>query len=121
MAFRKNEICIRCSGPIRPEEPGLALVLLAQTLGMGKRKSSKSERIYLCSQCAVVTAMGDSPSKSQPINAAAYRQIRGLVATQSDVVNEAWKELNRRAIADSMPQLPEGEVLPPARSLKAAG
>jgi len=120
MPFRKNEVCIRCNGPIRPEEPGLALVILAQTLGMGKRKSSKSERIYLCAQCAVVTAMGDSPTKSQPINAAAYRQIRGLVATQSDVVNVAWQELSRRVNAEA-PQLAEGEVLPPAPRVLKAG
>lgn len=116
MPFRKNEICIRCARRIEPQEPGLTIVILAYTLGMGKRKSSKSERIYLCPQCAVVTAMGDSPSKSQPINAAAYRQVRNLVGSQPDVVGKAYEELSQAIAAG---ELTEGEVLPPSRTLKA--
>lgn len=118
MAFRKNEICIRCSSQIEPQEPGLAIVLFCQTLGMGKRKTSKSERIYLCPQCAVVTAMGDSPAKSQPINAAAYRQVRNLVGTQPDVVEKAYAELNQ-CLTNMAMELPQAEVLPPSRTLKA--
>ena len=118
MGFRKNEICVRCRTQIAPDQPALGISIFAQTLGMGtKRKASKSERIYICPQCSVVTAMGDEPPKGQPFNVAVYRVIRNMVGTDGAVVAKAWEELNQAVITP--PGLPTGEVLPPARSLKA--
>jgi hypothetical protein len=113
MANRKNEVCVRCRGAIEPQQSAIAISLFAQTLGMGKRKASKSERIYLCPQCAVVTGMGDEPPKGQPLNVAAYRIIRNLVGSDPIVVDKAWQELSQ-AIAPDAAALPPAEILPPA-------
>jgi hypothetical protein len=118
MSNRKNEICVRCRSHIEPQESAVGISLFAQTLGMGKRKASKSERIYLCPQCAVVTAMGDEPPKGQPLNVAAYRIIRNLVGSDPAVCGKAWEELSHSILPSRT--LPEAEILPPARSLKAA-
>jgi hypothetical protein len=117
LANRKQESCVRCRAQIEPQESAVGISLFAQTLGMGKRKASKSERIYLCPQC-VVTAMGDEPPKGQPLNVAAYRIIRNLVGSDPAVCGKAWEELSRSIVPNRT--LPEAEILPPARSLKAA-
>lgn len=119
MANRKNEICVRCRCQIEPQMPAVAISLFCQTLGMGKRRASKSERIYLCPQCATVTAMGDEPPKGQPLNVAAYRIIRNLVGNDPSVVGKAWEELSRELTAEP-PALEPAEILPPSKRLKEA-
>lgn len=116
MANRKNEICIRCRSQIEPHESAVAISLFCQTVGMGKRRASKSQRIYLCPQCAVVAAMGEEPPKGQPLNVAAYTIIRNLVGADPTVVGKAWQELSQSLSAS----LPPAEILPPAPALKAA-
>ena len=119
VANRKNEVCIRCGCQIEPQEPAVAISLFCQTLGMGKRKASKSERIYICPRCATVAAMGAEPPKGQPINVAAFKIIRNLVGSDPAVVGKAWEELSQ-SIAPGTDQLPAAEIIPPSRSLKAA-
>src|SRR5436305_4190648 len=118
MAFRKNETCIRCREQIEPQDSAVGISLFCQTLGMGKRRASKSERIYLCPQCATVAAMGEEPPKTQPLNVAAYRIIRNLVATDPSVIGKAWEELSQQVTSPA--QLPTAEVLPPERRLRTA-
>jgi hypothetical protein len=111
-------MCIRCHNVIEPQEPAVAISLFCQTLGMGKRKASKSERIYLCPRCATVAAMGEEPPKGQPLNVAAYRIMRNLVASDPAVVGKAWEELSQSIV--SSPALPAAEIIPPSRGLRAA-
>lgn len=120
MPVRNAETCVRCHEKIERHESAVAISLFCQTVGMGKRRASKSERIYLCPQCSVVTAMGDEPPKGQPLNVAAYRIIRNLVGSDPEVAGKAWEELNNAVGIPTPPALTVGEVLPPARRLRAA-
>lgn len=112
MPVRKPQACIGCARKIETNERAAALSLFSQTVGMGKQRTSKSERLYLCTQCAVVTAMGDPPPRSHPIEVAAYRTLRHLVATDPAVVEAAYVSLHDAVVT---PALPEPEFLPPAR------
>ena len=63
---RQPQLCCssRCLREIQPTEKAVALTIFAQTLGMGKRRTSKSERLFLCPQCAYrVAGVEKEPSK----------------------------------------------------------
>lgn len=120
---RSAQVCCssKCQRLISPAEKGVAVTLFAQTMGMGKRRTSKSERLYLCPQCAMRIAMENEPSKAAPVDRAYFRIMLDLGGSGSDVVQAAGEvlEARRREILYP-PALPEGEIIPPARALKAA-
>jgi hypothetical protein len=113
MPVRKPQICIVCKEPIETNQSAVGISLFSQTVGMGKQRTSKSERLYLCPQCALHAAIGQEPPKSQPFNVAAYKILRYLIAADPDVMGEAFKEL-RHSLTLPVGQV---EVLPPARRL----
>jgi hypothetical protein len=120
---RSAQICCsaKCQRVIGPTEKGIAVTLFAQTMGMGKRRSSKSERLYLCPQCAMRIAMENEPPKSAPVDRAYFRIMLDLGGSGSDVVQAAGELLEkRRTELLYPPALPEGEIIPPSRALKAA-
>lgn len=117
---RQLQICCssRCLREIQPTEKAVALTCFAQTLGMGKRRSSKSERLFLCPQCAYrVAGVEKEPSKTAPFDLAIFKVLLDLVGADPDVANAGWELLQRRRaeLLYTQPQLTEGEVLPPER------
>lgn len=90
-------------------------------MGMGKRRSSKSERLYLCPQCAYRVASAEKePSKTAPFDLAIFRVLLDLVGADPDVAEAGYEQLQRRrqeflyAAA-----LPAPEIIPP-KALKPA-
>jgi hypothetical protein len=114
---RPAQVCCssKCRREIQPTEKGIAVTLFAQTLGMGTRKTSKSERLYLCPQCAFRVASDTEPSKNAPVDLAFFRvllDIAGLDSAVTDAMVEQLQE-RRQAILYPTAQLGEGEILPP--------
>lgn len=122
---RSLQICCasRCLREIQPEEKAVGLKVVAQTMGMGKRRTSKSERLYLCPQCAYrVAGVEKEPSKTAPFDLAIFKVLLDLVGAEPDVAQAGWEQLQQKRKAFLYPPaLTEGEVIPPPRSLKAAG
>lgn len=112
----------RCLREIHPHEKAVALTCFAQTMGMGKRRSSKSERLYLCPQCAYrVAGVEKEPTKAAPFDLAIFKVLLDLVGADPDVAQAGWEQLRERRKEVLTPALPEGEVIPPARrQLQAA-
>ena len=121
---RQPQVCCSslCLREIQPWESGVAISCFAQTIGMaGKRRTSKSQRLYLCPQCANRTVSGKEPSKGAPFDMAIFKILLDLVGADPDVAHEAWKQLQeRRQTVLYSTALPEGEVLPPQKRLKEA-
>jgi hypothetical protein len=121
---RALQICCssRCLREIQPQEKAVALTCFAQTMGMGKRRSSKSERLYLCPQCAYrVAGVEKEPTKAAPFDLAIFKVLLDLVGADPDVAQAGWEQLReRRNEILTPPALTQGEVLPPAKALKAA-
>jgi hypothetical protein len=120
---RQPQICCssKCLREIEPSEKAVALTVFSQTLGMGKRRTSKSERLFLCPQCAYrVAAVEREPSKTAPFDLAIFRVLLDLVGEEPDVAQAGWELLKRRReeILYGL-ALSEGEILPPAKALKA--
>jgi hypothetical protein len=107
---------------IGPKEKAVALSCFAQTLGMGKRRSSKSERLFLCPQCAYrVASVEKEPSKTAPFDLAIFKVLLDLVGADPDVASAGWEQLQRRReTLLYAPALQEGEILPPVKRLKEA-
>jgi hypothetical protein len=121
---RQSQMCCssRCLREIHPQEKAVALTCFAQTLGMGKRRTSKSERLFLCPQCAYrVAGVEKEPSKTAPFDLAIFKVLLDLVGADGDVAQASWEQLQkRRSEVLYPPALPEGEILPPAKRLKEA-
>jgi hypothetical protein len=119
---RPLQICCasRCLREILPTEKAVALTCFAQTMGMGKRRTSKSERLYLCPQCAYrVAGVEKEPSKTAPFDLAIYKVLLDLVGADPDVAQAGWEQLQkRRKEILYQPALTEGEILPPQKRLK---
>jgi hypothetical protein len=121
---RQTQTCCssRCLREIQPHEKAVALTCFAQTLGMGARRTSKSERLFLCPQCAYrVAGVEKEPSKTAPFDLAIFKVLLDLVGADGDVALASWEQLQkRRKEILYAPALPEGEVLPPPKRLKEA-
>jgi len=121
---REPQIC--CSSTCRREiqvwEKGIAITMFARTLGMGKQRTSKSERIFLCPQCAVRIASEKEPPKTAPVDVAFFHVLLDLAGSDvGDVVIAAGELLQRRRQQLLYPPaLPEAEILPPSKALKPA-
>lgn len=121
---RPSQICCsaKCRREIGPLEKGIAVTLFAQTLGMGKRKTSKSERLYLCPQCAFRVASENMPPKTAPVDLAYFRILLDLAGDDPAVAQATFEQLQqRREELLYPPALPEPEFLPPEiKRLKAS-
>jgi hypothetical protein len=116
---RPAQVCCsaKCRREITPEEKGIAVTLFAQTLGMGKRRTSKSERLYLCPQCAFRVASDTEPPKSAPVDLAFFRVLLDIAGCDSAVTDAMVEQLQQRrqALLYPVAQLGEGEIIPPPR------
>lgn len=124
---RGVQICCssRCLRRIEPWEKAVEVRIFARTHGMGKRRTSKSESLFLCPQCSTRAAITDAPpTKAQPYNLAIFRILLDLVGGEPDVVQAVWEQVQRRRMEVLYPPaLPEGEIIPaqlPAKRLNAA-
>lgn len=121
----RTEILICCSSrclrQIGPLEKAVAITCFARTLGMGKQRTSKSERLFLCPQCAYrVASVEKEPSKTAPFDLAIYHVLLDLVGAEGDVALASWEQLQERRRQLLYTGLPEGEVIPPPKQLKEA-
>lgn len=118
MAARKPAPCIGCGTLVDINQKALVMFLGCQTVGIQPRQKGTSEKLYLCSRCTARVALNDKPSKSHPVEVAMYNMIVRVVGGDPAVMRAAWEHLQQ--IIAPVPALPEMEILPPARSLKAA-
>lgn len=122
---REPQICCssRCLRAIQPWEPAVEVRCFARTHGMGGRRTSKSESMFLCPQCATRTAILEKPpGKTEPFHLAIFKILLDLVGEKPDVVEAVYRQVRERR--DEIlypPALPEPEILPPPKALKAAG
>jgi hypothetical protein len=121
--LRQPQICCssRCLREIQPYESAVEIRCFARTHGMGKRRTSKSESMFLCPQCATRTVTVEKePSKAAPFDVAIFKILLDLVGADPDVAHEAWKQLQeRRQELLYRPEL-TGQIIPPPRRLKEA-
>ena len=124
---REAQFCCsaNCKREIMPWEKGIAITMFARTLGMGKQRTSKSERIFVCPQCAVRIASEKEPPKTAPVDVAFFHVLLDLAGADiGDVILAAGELLQRRRLAllypAELPAAPEAEIIPPSRALKAA-
>lgn len=121
---KQPQICCSalCRKDIQPWEGGVEIMLYARTSGMGKRRTSKSERLFLCPRCAMRTSLGEMPTPNKPVDLAFFKIVLDLVGAQPDVTDATFHQLeDRRKLVLYPPALPPGEILPPTKELKAAG
>jgi hypothetical protein len=121
---RQTQVCCssRCLREIQAYESAVEIRCFARTHGMGKRRTSKSESMFLCPQCSTrIVTVEKEPPRTAPFDVAIFHILLDLVGADPDVAHEAWKQLQERRNAILYPPaLTEGEVLPPAKTLKAA-
>src|ERR1017187_2765524 len=113
---RQSQFCCssRCLREIEATEKAVALTVFACTLGMGKRRTSKSERLFLCPQCAYrVASVEKEPTKTAPFDLAIFRVLLDLVGAEPDVAQAGWEQLKQRREAVITNPALIGEVLPP--------
>jgi hypothetical protein len=110
-----------CRREIQPWEKGVEFVIFGRTWGMKKRRTSKSERIFLCPQCSTRNATGKVPSALDPVELAFFRVNLDLNGSEPDVVEATYEQLaDRRQELLYPPALGQGEILPPEKRLKEA-
>ncbi len=121
-----------CHRPILSNEKAIAVTLLARTVGMGSQRSSKSQLIYLCPQCAFRYATGRTPR--DPVQLAFFKIVLDLAGQWRDVTEAAFQQLEGRRqevlYPETMKQVllegealegkTEGEVVAEPRQLKEA-
>jgi hypothetical protein len=122
---RDPQICCssRCLRQIQPWEPAVEVRCFARTHGMGTRRTSKSESMFLCPQCATRTAILEKPpGRTEPFHLAIFKILLDLVGGKADVVEAVYEQVKERRSEILYPTaLPEGEILAPEkRQLKAA-
>lgn len=120
---RAPQICCSssCRRPISPNESAVAISCFAQTVGMGKQRTSKSQRYFLCPQCATRITLEKEPPKTAPFDQAIFRILLDLVGAVPDVTAATFEQLHERRAQILYPAaLPEGEILPPPKRLKEA-
>lgn len=120
---RQSQICCAslCQREIGPDERAVEIRSFARTVGMGKRRTSKSEQYFLCTNCANRTASGKEPTKAEPFNRAIFKILLDLVGADPDVAQAAWEQIrDRRREVLYPPALPAPEVIPPLKRLKEA-
>ena len=121
---RDLQICCasNCLREIHPSEPAVEVRCFARTHGMGGRRTSKSESMFLCPQCATRTAILEKPpTKTHPFDLAIFKILLDLVGESPDVVEAVYQQVKERREAILYPPaLPEPEVIPPPRRLAPA-
>lgn len=120
---RQPQLCCSsiCRRPIQPEESCVAISCFAQTSGMGKQRTSKSQRYFLCPQCATRITLEKEPPKTAPFDQAIFRILLDLVGAVPDVVTATFEQVQQRRQDILYPRaLPEPEIMPPVKALKSA-
>lgn len=129
MANRERTTCRRCGDIIESTEKALAVFMFCQTAGMKPRRKASAPVIYICPSCTMVLAIRPGPPTPDFFNCAAFEMISRLTGTQRPEVHAAFQEMFELIIEregkiseeEFMAALPEPEILPPPRALKAAG
>lgn len=128
MANRDRTFCRRCNAPIEVSDKALAVFMFCQTAGMKPRRKASAGVIYICPSCTMVLAIRPGPPAPDFFNFAAFEMISKLAGTARPEVRAAFQEMFELVIeregnisdAEFAAALPEPEIIPPARTLKAA-
>jgi hypothetical protein len=128
MPNRDRTVCRRCGAQIEVSDKALAVFMFCQTAGMKPRRKASAPVIYICPQCTMVLAIRSGPPEPDFFNFAAWQMISKLTGTTRPEVQAAFQQMfeviiereGRVSDVEFSAALPEPEILPPARSLKAA-
>jgi hypothetical protein len=121
---RQPQICCSsmCRREILPHEKGTVITMFGETFGMGERQKSKAQRLHLCPKCALRVALDKEPAKTAPVDLAFFRILLDLSGQTRNIAEATFEQLHeRRRELLYPPALPEPEIIPPSRALKAAG
>ena len=110
-----------CRREILPTESAVAISCFAQTVGMGKQRTSKSQRYFLCPQCATRITLEKEPSKNAPFDQAIFRMLLDLVGAVPDVSEATFRQPPVAAAGNPVPaSTPAGEIISPPKRLREA-
>lgn len=129
MPNRDRTSCRRCGQMIEASEKALAVFMFCQTAGMKPRRKASAPVIYICPSCTMVLAIRPGPPEPDFFNFAAFEMIAKLTGTERPEVHAAFQEMfelviereGRISEIEFNAALPEPEIMPPPRALKAAG
>lgn len=128
MPARERQACRRCGAPIEVSDKALAVFMFCQTAGMKPRRKASAPVIYICPGCTMVLAIRPGPPAPDFFNFAAFEMIAKLTGSERPEVHDAFQQIFELIIeregkltdSDLDLALPEPEILPPARRLKAS-
>jgi len=136
MPARQTAPCILCRQPIEVSDAGAAFTMMVRlvgvqdlpelyhTLGIPDPPKSESGQVYMCIECCVDLAMGKIPPPSQPLTLLAHELMSRMIGKNPAVLMSAWQDLRARIELPPVNysrSLGDGIIMPPSRSLKAAG
>jgi hypothetical protein len=102
--------------------------MFCQTIGVKPRRKSAAPTVYICPSCVMVMAVKPSPAEWDFFNFAAYHMVRNLVGMHRIETQAAMGRMFELVIehegkvsqAEIMRELPEPQIIPSPRALKAA-
>ena len=128
MANRDRTTCRRCGAVVEISDRGISVFMFCQTIGVKPRRKSAAPTVYICPSCVMVMAVKPSPEEWDFFNFAAYHMVRNLVGMHRVETQQAFARMfelvieneGRISEAEIAGALPEPEIIPPRRALKAA-
>ena len=129
MPNRDRTTCRRCGSAVEVSDKGIAVFMFCQTIGVKPRRKQGAPTIYICPSCVMVMGIKSSPPELDFFNYAAYCMIRNLVGAHRIEVQQAMGRMFELVIehegkiseSEIVAELPEPEILRPAKALRAAG
>lgn len=116
-----------CRGKIEINVKAISILIFGRTVGLADRQTSKTEMLWVCSQCAQVLAMAvNRPTGSA--NLAIFRILRQLLVADAGITHGAWQELCEEVATEpdytlnptEVQAALQGEILPPSKRLREA-
>ena len=129
MANRERTSCRRCGSVVEISDKGISVFMFCQTIGVKPRRKAAAPTLYICPSCVMVMAVKPAPAEWDFFNLNAYHMVRNLTGMHRVETQEAMGRMFELVIehegiiseAEITRELPHPQVLPPSRSLKAAG
>lgn len=125
MPARQASPCVLCRETVETNDAAITITMMIRTVGVpGEDSNPESGQGYMCADCSTAFALGRVPPPSQPLTLLAHQLISRKVARGPNILIMAWQRLRKSLQLPPMqinfaPALSSGEVMPPARSLRA--
>ena len=128
MANRDRTTCRRCKRIVEVNDKGLSIFMFGQTIGVKPRRKQAAPTIYFCPSCVMIAALHPGFEEWDCFNYAAHQMMRNLVGTFRPETQAALGKIfelvieneGRISEAEIVAELPEPEILPPAKRLREA-